>query len=57
MQDRGDVGQIVEHLEGVVDILCRCFRGSTETFATRPLEAVHRSSVTPPGGIPRTPAV
>jgi hypothetical protein len=24
MQDHGDVGQIVEHLEDVIDILCRC---------------------------------
>jgi hypothetical protein len=32
MQDRGDVGQIVEHLEGVVDILCLYLADAQNSF-------------------------
>ena len=44
MQDRGDVGQIVEHLEGVVDILCRCSMVLPRHSPRVLLEAAHKSS-------------
>src|SRR5215212_1533442 len=44
MQDREDVGQIVEHRRGRRRYCVALLRGSAETLATRPPEAAHRSS-------------